>query len=68
MGSSGGTSLTSDWKVTDEGQWCGSIASAAGGAGSEWCRSVLKVGNTYYYAAGAAKDPSRPAYELKVSK
>lgn len=68
MGTAGGTTLTGDWKVTDQGQWCGSITSAAGGAGSEWCRTVLKLGSTYYYAAGAAKDPARPAYEMKVSK
>ena len=67
IGSAGGTSLTGDWKVTDDGRWCGST-STGGQGGAEWCRSVLKVGNTYYYAAGAAKDPARPAYELKVSK
>jgi hypothetical protein len=67
IGSAGGASLTGDWKVTDEGRWCGSVNSNVG-VGADWCRTVLKVGNSYYYVDGAGTNPARPAYEMKISK
>ena len=69
FGSAGGTSLTGKWRVTDQGLWCNVVrATVTGGGDAEYCRSVFKVGNSYYYAWGAATDATRPAYVLKVSK
>jgi hypothetical protein len=67
IGSAGGSTLFGDWKITDQGRWCGAVLAAVGG-GAEWCRTVLKVGNSYYYVDGSGADPKRTAYELKVSK
>jgi hypothetical protein len=67
IGTAGGSTLTGDWKVTDQGRWCGSVTASVGG-GADWCRTVFKVGTSYYYVDGAGADPTRPAYELKISK
>jgi hypothetical protein len=71
-GASGIVNFRGDWRFSEQGRWCAEtkfLTNGQGrGGGAKWCRSILRLGDKYYYAGGAATKADAMAYELEVTK
>lgn len=68
IGGSLGVSFGGEWRVGEDGRWCAKTVAFRGVGGTDFCRTIIKAGDKYYYAGGSAKDETRPAFEMTVSK
>ena len=67
IGSERAAFFEGEWRISDDGQWCGMFRSR-GADGAKYCRTVFKLGDTYYWAEGRRDNDARNMYRMSVSK
>ncbi|MBI2294630.1 MAG: hypothetical protein HYU76_00955 [Betaproteobacteria bacterium] len=57
------STVTGNWRITDDSRWCGTTV--VKGYGENYCRTVWKLGDKYYFSGETEPGLAR---ELNISK
>lgn len=62
-GGRGGSNVTGNWRIAEDGRWCGTTV--VRGHGEDYCRTVWKLGDKYYFSGETEPGLAR---ELNIRK